>query len=143
MAKYIVADRDPFFVAQSLLFARKKFHGNYDTWWSIMPKNYNELLRKTFIQQVVLQHYYINKQMYEDLNQLVSLKGYITVVYAKLSEEKDDYLNKIKSLINDVNYRAKFINNEIHESKKIKLPRKIIVEIEKEVSRLDWHDYKS
>ena len=44
-AKYIVVNRDPFFVAQSLLLARKKIYGDIIHWWGMMPKNYDQLLK--------------------------------------------------------------------------------------------------
>ena len=69
-AKFIIADREPLWVAQSLLKARYRFFGTYEKWWSMLPENFKEIQKFNFHKQVVYQHYFINKRMYEDLKKL-------------------------------------------------------------------------
>jgi len=139
-AKYIIADREPFFVSQSLLVARDFFFGNYNTWWSMMPRNFKEIKKLNFVKQVVQQHYFINKQMYADLKSLVENDNYQTVQYSNFVKDKNIILNKIMSLINYTQKRNKIVNNDIYESKKIKLKKKIVMSLKKEIEIMDWND---
>ncbi|WP_417326347.1 sulfotransferase [Halarcobacter sp.] len=142
-AKYIVADREPLFVAQSLLKARKIFYHSYDTWWSIMPKNYNDIIKEPYYKQVVLQHYLINKQIYADLNELVGKSFHLTILYKKFTADKKETIKNIVNLINYNNYRKSFCDNKVYQSKKINLDRELLSLIKNEIERLDWDDYKS
>lgn len=142
-AKYIIADREPFFVAQSLLVARKTFFSNYDRWWSIMPPNYIIIKEKPFTQQVVQQHYFINKQMYDDLNKLVGETNYYTVEYSRFARDKNMILKKIICLIDYNERRNKMEDNNVYESKKRHLKSEIVIALENEIERLDWNDYSS
>ena len=40
-AVFLHCRRDPLFIAQSLLKVRKERYGDYNKWWSIMPKEYS------------------------------------------------------------------------------------------------------
>jgi hypothetical protein len=142
-AKYIIADRERIFVAQSLLKARKIFFSDYDKWWSIMPKNYEELLKYPFVKQVVLQHYNINKQMYLDLTNLVDKLNYKTIMYKDLCLNKELILDILINLIQYSKNREAFKNIEIKESKKLILEDSLIKSLENEIARLDWNDYTS
>jgi len=66
-AKFIFINREPLSVAISLLNAREKFFNDCRKWWSILPPNFNDLLYLPPHEQVIHQHYYINKQMLNDL----------------------------------------------------------------------------
>ena len=142
-AKYIIADREPFFVAQSLLIARKIFFGNYNTWWSMMPKNYKEVKKENYIKQVVLQHYFINQQMYEDLFSLVNKNNYEIIDYANFAKDKQLILYRVKSLMSFDKLRNEAIDNDIFESKKVKVDKELEKSLLKEIERLDWNDYTS
>lgn len=142
-AKYIIADREPFFVAQSLLFARKIFFGDYNTWWSMMPVNYHEVKKENYIRQVVLQHYFINQQMYEDLFSLINKNNYEVIDYSDFAKDKQLIIDKVKLLINSNKLRDEVIDNDIFESKKIKIDKELEKSLLKEIERLDWNDYTS
>ncbi len=142
-AIYIIADREPVYVAQSLLKARKIFFNDYSTWWSIMPTNYEELLKYPFPKQVVLQHYNINKQMYFDLKNLVDKLNYKTVMYQDLCSNQTLIFDILMNLIQYSKKRENFKSIEIKESKKLNLEASIIENIKQEIERLNWHDYTS
>lgn len=142
-ARYIVIDREPFFVAQSLLFAREICCGNRNIWWSMMPKNYAEIKEESFFKQVVLQHYYINKLMYSDLKELIDSRFCIIINYSELAHKKNKILLDVKDAICYYNDRISFENNIIYESRKNKLDSVLIKKLKKEIERLDWDDYTS
>jgi len=142
-AKFIIADREPIFVAQSLLKARIKFYNDYNKWWSIMPRNYNKLLDKPYSEQVVLQHYNINKQMYMDLKELFKHTNYITICYDKFCIDKKMVLTDIICLLDYEKTRLVYIDNLINESKQLNIEKSLINKIEIEIERLDWDDYTS
>jgi hypothetical protein len=142
-AKFIVADREPLFVAQSILNARMKFYSNYNQWWSIMPNNYVKLLEEPYFRQVVLQHYHINKQMYKDLIELISNNNHVTIHYKDFCANKDKTVEEIINLLNYKKVRLSFINNEVKESRKLSIEEYLLHKIEIEIERLDWNDYTS
>lgn len=142
-AKYIVADRDPIFVAQSLLLARKEIYGDFTRWWSMKPRNYSELVIKSPASQVVCQHYFINKQMYHDLSSLVDSAKWLRIEYSDLSSQKKLIIEKVKELIGWDKEREDFKNNEILENTKIIVDRLTIDEIEREIGKRNWNDYSS
>ncbi len=140
-AKYIVADRDPIFVAQSLLLARKSIYGDYSSWWSMKPKNQSELVQKSPVSQVVSQHFFINKQMYCDLFTFVNKTNWLHINYSDLSSHKKLMIEKIKVLIGSGKERDFFEDNMIVENKEIKVDPLIFNQIEKEIGKRNWNDY--
>tara|TARA_B100000989_G_scaffold145077_1_gene108103 strand:- start:23894 stop:24874 length:981 start_codon:yes stop_codon:yes gene_type:complete len=142
-AKYIVIDRNPLFVAQSLLLARKKVHGNFTQWWGLMPKNYNLLKKKSFISQVVSQHYFTNKQIYQDLKCDKPKTNWIVVNYSEFSGKKEIIIEKIKDFINFNKKRNFFKKNNVVESKEIKIEQELIRQIKIEIDEKNWNDYSS
>jgi hypothetical protein len=141
-AKYIVADRSPLYVAQSLLRVRKSVNGSYEKWWSIMPKNYQDLRKKDCFEQVVLQHYYINKQIFCDLES-ISYKNHMTVTYNNFSLNKNDVMDKFSEYINYQAVREYYEENEVVESRENSLDEDSIEYVNKIIGSLDWNDYKS
>jgi hypothetical protein len=142
-AKYIVIDREPIFVAQSLLLARKYIHGDFMHWWGMKPKNYTELLKESPAVQVVLQHYFTNKQIYQDLKSYVNKANWIDIKYSELSTQKKITIQKIKDLINFYNERDFFEYNEVFENKEIKVDKKLIDQIKIQIEEKNWDDYSS
>ena len=141
-AKYIVANRDPLYVAQSLLKVRKSVKGSYEKWWSIMPKNYRELQKKDYLEQVVLQHYFINKQIFFDLKQL-PLRNYSEVVYRNFSNNKNQVIDFLSEMIGYRIARSCYDDNDIVESKEQSFDDDTIGDLKKIAQGLDWNDYTS
>lgn len=142
-AKFIIADREPLWVAQSLLKARYRFFGTYEKWWSMLPENFKEIQKLNFYKQVVFQHYFINKRMYDDLKNLYEEINYITIEYKDFSSDKNIILNQIKELIFYSKDRSFFKDNEIYESKSLKIDNDLKILLENEINKLNWKDYTS
>ena len=71
-AKYIFIRRDPLFVVHSILTARKKANIKEDQWWSVRPKNYQELLKLPKIEMIAAQVFYIEEQIKHDLKYITA-----------------------------------------------------------------------
>ncbi len=66
-AVYILVKRDPRAVASSLLNVRLDIYGSKETWWSIRPKEYEELTRLPYHEQLAYQVAYIYKVNFKDI----------------------------------------------------------------------------
>jgi hypothetical protein len=141
-AKFIVSDRNPLNVGQSLLKARKAFYDNYGTWWSIKPRNYSEIKKEQPYDQVVLQHYYINKQIFVDLNEYY-VGNYIWVDYSDFCENQKATIAHIAKFMKYEVSRGSFETIVINESKKISIEPDAAVQLKKLIAKLDWNDYTS
>lgn len=67
-ALYIIFKRDPRSIAASILNARLKAFGSKETWWSMRPKRYEQLLKKPYFEQIAYQVADIYNTIHEDLN---------------------------------------------------------------------------
>lgn len=66
-ARIIYVRRDPRFVVRSILKARHQVGVKPGQWWSIMPRNVNELLKLPENEMCVAQVYHLEKQIEEDM----------------------------------------------------------------------------
>jgi LPS sulfotransferase NodH len=66
-AKFIFCTREPLYQAQSILLARMKYYGSYETWWSLRPPQYPVLKHRDPFIQAAYQVYYINRAISEGL----------------------------------------------------------------------------
>jgi hypothetical protein len=87
--------RHPFFNIQSLLESRLKFFGDITKWYSIRPKQYNELIKLDPIKQVAGQVYYKNMAVKVGLSKIDRTK-YLNVDYEKFCENPQLFFNKIR-----------------------------------------------
>lgn len=65
-AVFIVCRRDLAQTAHSILKARIRNFGNPNQWWSVPPREYEEITKHPYWDQVVEQVYYINNQIDQD-----------------------------------------------------------------------------
>lgn len=86
-ARIIFVRRDPRFVVRSILNARKKVGVQEGEWWSVRPKEYQELLKLGELEMCVAQHSFLEKQIEEDLRKF-DTKNVITLNYNDMSEER-------------------------------------------------------
>lgn len=64
---FVVCQRNPLYIAQSLIIARrKKFHNERD-WWSIKPSNFHVLKNLSVWEQVVAQAKYVEREINETI----------------------------------------------------------------------------
>jgi len=66
-ALYIVVKRDPRAIASSLLKVRLDMYGAKEEWWSIRPKQYIDLIKLPYFEQVAYQVVYIYQAIFDDL----------------------------------------------------------------------------
>jgi hypothetical protein len=138
-AKIVFIDREPLSVACSLLQARKKFFGNYNSWWSILPPNYKELKKMPYYSQVVKQHYFINKQMIEDINKYI--KQSFLISYKCMCEDIWVIMDSIVSGAkmrkgNVLKPQVKYMQDKIDDFN-------LIQNLNDEISKLNFYDYSS
>jgi hypothetical protein len=134
-AKFIFIRRDPFFTAQSILQAKRKLGLLDNQFWSIMPRNVEELKELDWAEQIVKQIFYLERQIVEDLK-LFPKENVIEVNYLDLDQQKIDRL--ISDL--DLNIRGSFEKANIHLSEKISLKDGEVVSIQNEINKLDWSE---
>ena len=94
-ALFIYITRDPLYTAQSILMVREQIFGNRKAWWSIMPKEYDQLLSLSPTEQVVAQIYFIQKQIEHDLNNLFP-DSYYHLEYEKLCQYPANIIEEIR-----------------------------------------------
>ncbi|NOS88676.1 MAG: sulfotransferase [Methylococcaceae bacterium] len=59
--------RKPIYIMQSILLAREKFYGDTSIWWSVKPKEYEQLKDMDIYHQIAGQVYYTEKSIEEQL----------------------------------------------------------------------------
>jgi len=141
-AFWIVCYREPIYVAQSLLNARYKYFGNYNSWWSMLPQNHEYIKTKNPVIQPVLQLYYINKHIKEDLKSLYDKKNYVWLKYEEIMDNPE-LVCQVCNSFNITSKRSNPLMPSLKKSNKINLEDKTISIIENEVKKWDWDDYKS
>ncbi|MEY8200574.1 MAG: sulfotransferase [Colwellia sp.] len=141
-AKFIWIKRNPLYVSQSLLEVRKKINGNFDDWWSLMPKNYTALKEMDSTDQVVGQIYSIEKQINEDC-QLFPNENTLILDYEEL-RNYGAILKKLHKFVGaGVGLKKNFIAPKIVIEEKNIFKRIVISKLKNRIEELDWHDYKS
>ncbi len=94
-AIFIHCRRDPLFIAQSLLKVRKERYGDFNKWWSIMPKEYSKIHTLNPLEQVVAQIYFIEEQIKNDLMNFYSDR-YMVVSYEEFCKNPTSQLEKVR-----------------------------------------------
>jgi hypothetical protein len=136
MAKFIYIKRDPVFVAQSILEAKRNLNLRDNDFWSIKPPNYRELLHLNAYEQIVKQIFYLQKQIEEDLK-LFPPENILLVNYGDLATKLDSILVESQNFIG-ARKRVDVVTPEIFLSEKLRLDKSELEKIEIEISKLDW-----
>jgi hypothetical protein len=143
-ALFIFSTRDPLFTSQSILKSREDYFGDKNTWFSVMPKNKDNLRSLDIYEQVVKQVFHLEKQINDDLkisypDQAIKI-GYedFCVNPKKTISRLDSFFraNKIK-----LKKRKKAIFPELTPRNKRKLPPKEFERLKNEINLLDWDNY--
>jgi hypothetical protein len=131
-AKFIFVKRDILLTAQSILKAKRKNGMKDNEYWSIKPKNYQELKEiKNPYEQIIKQIYYIEKQILDD-SKLIPKDNFLIVNYENL--EKD--LVKAKKFIG-VQERKNYKKYKPYISNKISLKDEEIKSLKSEIDRVN------
>ncbi len=86
--------RDPIFIAQSLLLARENHYGRRDIWWSVKPKEYDQLKDMDVFHQVAGQVFFTKKAVEDALVQ-VPKEEQLTIEYESFCEAPESIYQKI------------------------------------------------
>lgn len=138
MARFIVTDREPLYVAQSLLKARLRFYGDVHSWWSMKPENYLQLLKLEPAKQVVHQHHSIRITMIEDLK---GAQGRVLWVdYARLKDFIEPGMSSVHCFLPYLVSLGGAVP-VVHVSDKIDFSPDMVEEIQNAIKELSWDDY--
>lgn len=129
-AKFIFCKRNPFFTVQSILNAKRKVGLADNDFWSVMPKNVDELRKLSWPEQIVGQVYYLEKQITVDLT-LFNKQNIIEVDYQYLTSDT----LKIMSEKLELKERKEFESAKIELREKINLLETECKAIESQVDR--------
>ncbi len=129
---FIVCYRDPVDIAQSILQCREKIFGNRSSWWSVPPREYNDIKNHPPLQQVVEQAYYIYRQIEKDIS-----KGDMELVfnlnYSDLCNNPNQTLMTISDWLDKQN---------IHLEKQFDLPETFPIVAGRKISQDDYNTLK-
>lgn len=62
--------RDPLFIAQSLGYSREKYYGSREVWWSVKPREYEDLKVMDVYHQIAGQVYFTERAIEKGLKQI-------------------------------------------------------------------------
>jgi len=94
-ALYVILERDPRAIASSLIDARIKINNNKNIWWSMRPKNYENILLEPYHMQVA--HQIID--VYSTINNDLRTKKTIKVQYEEFCDNPKSTINMIEEFI--------------------------------------------
>ncbi len=69
-ASFLHIERDPEETIRSILKARVDRYGREDLWWSIRPAGYERLLKRSPVEQVAFQYFYVLRSIEEGLEKI-------------------------------------------------------------------------
>ncbi|MFY3629844.1 sulfotransferase [Achromobacter xylosoxidans] len=83
---FVVCRRNPLFIAQSILMARRERYGDERQWWSVRPSTYETIIQYSPQQQVVFQALEIQREMDDELR-LIAPHRLVHAPYERLCAE--------------------------------------------------------
>ena len=113
-AVFILVKRDPRSTASSLVSSRIAVNGRKEVWWSIRPREYDQLLKKPYHEQIAYQIINIYKAIYTDFDPQSGTM--IELFYEDLCENPTQTLT-------DLQYELERIHISL-ERKPLKLPQR-------------------
>lgn len=122
-AVFLVSQRDPLDTAQSILEGRMKRNGNKNDWWSVPPKDVEEIKRHAYWEQVVEQVYSIYKQIEED-SRLYGQDRFLSVPYHGLCVDVRESLDRVAHFFKERGVKV-FVKGDVPESFPYSTGRKV------------------
>lgn len=95
---FIYIKRDTIYNAQSLLIAKEKFFGNLDEWYSFKPPEFNQIIKKSPIQQVIEQVKVTNRAIEYQLQKIDATK-HISISYEELCAHPVNVFSNIYKML--------------------------------------------
>ena len=105
MAIFIVCHRNGLYQAQSILIARQKITGDKQNWWSLRPKEYRDLVRTPYWEQIAGQIYYTYKDIETSLAQ-VDRRQRVDIHYADLCTHPQTQVEKVVRAVEGLGVRV-------------------------------------
>ena len=96
---FLYVKRDPLFVMQSILLARKKFYGNVNNWYSIRPKEFDSLIRMDIYHQIAGQVYFTEQSIVNNLKNIPA-KNKLIIHYKDFCKNPESIYSKLIDLYN-------------------------------------------
>jgi len=100
---FVNVKRDPFFNAQSLLFARERFFDDRSRWYSFKPPEYEQLKDKPALEQVVGQIYHNRTAVEEGLSMVPDARK-VTIEYSDFCTNPAQVYTAISSKMGQQGY---------------------------------------
>lgn len=107
---FISTSRNPLYTAQSILMGRYSILGDKNKWWSIKPKNYNELIKQSWAEQIIGQVYWTENKMNSSLQMTPNSKKILTS-YTELCEYPINLLYSLETKIKQTGYQININKN--------------------------------
>jgi hypothetical protein len=136
-ARIIFARRDPYYVAQSILLARRRQGLSDDHFWSVMPANAEDIRRiKDPYRQIVEQVYHIERQIVEDLG-LFPSGNVLTVWYEDLVDDWNEVVKRI-SMALQLDSRTEFGQPLLGTGNQILIDQEEERAIRSRIEEIEW-----
>ena len=123
--KIIVIDRDPFFVAQSIYFGKKKKELQKEKFLGVYPSNLSNKKYSSEIESIVSQIHSLKKKINKDLDSFVPKENVISIKYEDIFENFNLFSRRLSKFIK---MRPKVdkahLKNNLHFSNVIKVNEK-------------------
>ena len=129
--------RDPKFIMQSIYQARKRYYGTLNEWWSLRPKEYDQLKDMDYYHQIAGQVFYTEKSLTEQL-MLIDEKNKMTFSYEEFCSSPQLIADKI------IEKYAQFgvnIKMDMNSSGNIKTSNDVRIDLDEMKKLEDAYDY--
>ena len=130
---WIRSKRDPMFVMQSIYQARIK-RGGLDNWWSVMPQEYEDLIKEDPFTQIAGQVYYTEKALDQGFSMLPK-KNQFVVQYEDFCEDPRTHLESVKAHLEVTETPQEVTENQsvpnrLQNTNKIRIPQSELNKLE-------------
>lgn len=94
---FLYVKRDPLFVMQSILLARKKFYGTVNNWYSVKPKEFDSLIKLDIYHQIAGQVYFTEQSIAGNLKKIPD-NNKIIIQYEDFCKNPESIYSKLIDL---------------------------------------------
>jgi hypothetical protein len=141
-ARFIWIKREPLYTAQSILLVKRQRGQKPHDWWSIMPRNYRELLKLDGYQQVVRQIFFLEKQILADRH-LFPAHQFITVHYRDLCCRTGETVERLRQFIDPgIGLRKDPQTLSLPLQEERRLEEEDFRRLRQECGKIDWENYE-
>jgi hypothetical protein len=121
-AKYIVVQREPYFIAQSILIGRRKNNIKENEWWSVVPPIAKKVHYDNEYEMIAAQVYYLNKLIDDDLKCI--RENHKTFVNYESFSNTNQFLNEISAFLSvDTRKELKFSEMNLKTSNSVQVSK--------------------